>query len=142
VKSKLNLSTAKPEALEAIYIMKSSDEWDRFIRFMTRYGEENGLELNKLNQNWALGQWHREASALRETSASVGSLVPALANRSRRRLRQERFTNVVSRSVSDRRSIAASLGIGNNSFPSPFPLSRQVLQRGENTQRTASHFPL
>ncbi|MBW4610956.1 MAG: photosystem II reaction center protein Psb28 [Hassallia sp. WJT32-NPBG1] len=44
---KAKFINGKPEALEAIYIMKSSDEWDRFIRFMTRYGEENGLELNK-----------------------------------------------------------------------------------------------
>jgi len=44
---KAKFINGKPEALEAIYIMKSSQEWDRFIRFMTRYGEENGLELNK-----------------------------------------------------------------------------------------------
>lgn len=37
----------KPEALEAVYIMKSTEEWDRFMRFMQRYGEENGLELSK-----------------------------------------------------------------------------------------------
>lgn len=37
----------KPEALEAIHVMKSSEEWDRFMRFMDRYGEENGLEFNK-----------------------------------------------------------------------------------------------
>jgi photosystem II protein len=44
---KAKFINGKPEALEGIYIMKSSEEWDRFIRFMTRYGEENGLELNK-----------------------------------------------------------------------------------------------
>ncbi|ARV62754.1 photosystem II reaction center protein Psb28 [Nostocales cyanobacterium HT-58-2] len=37
----------KPEALEAVYVMKSSEEWDRFMRFMQRYAEENGLEFNK-----------------------------------------------------------------------------------------------
>jgi photosystem II protein len=37
----------KPEALEAVYLMKSKDEWDRFMRFMQRYAEENGLGFNK-----------------------------------------------------------------------------------------------
>jgi photosystem II 13kDa protein len=37
----------KPEALEALYVMKSVDEWDRFIRFMERYAEENELGFNK-----------------------------------------------------------------------------------------------
>ncbi|MDD1416833.1 photosystem II reaction center protein Psb28 [Dolichospermum sp. ST_con] len=37
----------KPESLEAIYVMKSNDEWDRFMRFMERYAENNGLELSK-----------------------------------------------------------------------------------------------
>ncbi|GAX42665.1 photosystem II protein PsbW, class I [Tolypothrix sp. NIES-4075] len=44
---KARFINGKPEALEAIHIMKSSEQWDRFIRFMQRYGEENGLELNK-----------------------------------------------------------------------------------------------
>ncbi len=37
----------KPEIIEAIYLMKSPDEWDRFMRFMERYAEENDLGLNK-----------------------------------------------------------------------------------------------
>jgi photosystem II protein len=37
----------KPEALEALYLMKSAAEWDRFMRFMERYAEENGLESKK-----------------------------------------------------------------------------------------------
>lgn len=37
----------KPDALEATYIMKSAADWDRFIRFMNRYAEENGLGFNK-----------------------------------------------------------------------------------------------
>ncbi|MDD1436564.1 photosystem II reaction center protein Psb28 [Dolichospermum sp. ST_sed10] len=37
----------KPESLEAIYVMKSNDEWDRFMRFMERYAQNNGLELSK-----------------------------------------------------------------------------------------------
>ncbi|MFQ4145026.1 photosystem II reaction center protein Psb28 [Chlorogloeopsis sp. ULAP02] len=37
----------KPEALEAVYVMKSPEEWERFMRFMQRYAEENGLGFNK-----------------------------------------------------------------------------------------------
>jgi photosystem II 13kDa protein len=37
----------KPAALEAYYEMGSAVEWDRFIRFMERYGEENGLGFQK-----------------------------------------------------------------------------------------------
>ena len=39
----------KPEAIESIYIMKSPEAWDRFIRFMERYGETNGLVFTKAN---------------------------------------------------------------------------------------------
>lgn len=34
-------------AIEAILIMKSEDEFERFVRFMKIYGEENGLGLDK-----------------------------------------------------------------------------------------------
>ena len=37
----------KPEALEVFHLMKSTAEWDRFMRFMERYAEEHGLEFNK-----------------------------------------------------------------------------------------------
>jgi len=37
----------KPTSIEAVYIMKSPDAWDRFMRFMERYGEENGLTFTK-----------------------------------------------------------------------------------------------
>ncbi|MDJ0795875.1 MAG: photosystem II reaction center protein Psb28 [Calothrix sp. MO_167.B12] len=37
----------KAEIIEAIYLMKSVDEWDRFMRFMDRYAGENGLGLSK-----------------------------------------------------------------------------------------------
>ena len=37
----------KPEAIESIYIMKSSEAWNRFMRFMKRYGETNGLVFTK-----------------------------------------------------------------------------------------------
>lgn len=34
-------------AIEAMLVMKSTEEWDRFIRFMNRYAEEHGLGLDK-----------------------------------------------------------------------------------------------
>ncbi len=34
-------------AIEAILIMKSTEEWERFIRFMDRYAEQHGLGLDK-----------------------------------------------------------------------------------------------
>lgn len=37
----------KPEALEAVHVMRSTEEWERFMRFMQRYAEENGLEFSK-----------------------------------------------------------------------------------------------
>jgi photosystem II protein len=37
----------KPEALEVIYVMNSTAEWERFMRFMNRYAEENGLGFSK-----------------------------------------------------------------------------------------------
>lgn len=37
----------RPEVVEAIYIMKTPEDWDRFIRFMKRYGEKNGLIFTK-----------------------------------------------------------------------------------------------
>ena len=39
----------KPEAIESIYIMKNPKTWDRFIRFMERYGETNGLVFTEAN---------------------------------------------------------------------------------------------
>ena len=37
----------KPEAIESIYIMKNPESWDRFIRFMERYSQTNGLVFTK-----------------------------------------------------------------------------------------------
>ena len=37
----------EPTALEATYIIKSSQDWDRFMRFMERYAEEHGLGFSK-----------------------------------------------------------------------------------------------
>ena len=37
----------KPEALEVLHLMKSAEEWDRFMRFMERYAQEHDLGFNK-----------------------------------------------------------------------------------------------
>lgn len=37
----------KPAALEVLYLIKSVDEWDRFMRFMERYAEAHDLGFNK-----------------------------------------------------------------------------------------------
>jgi len=40
-------TNGKPQAIEATHVMKSPDEWDRFMRFMERYSEANGLGFSK-----------------------------------------------------------------------------------------------
>ena len=37
----------KPDRIEAKYVMRSAFEWDRFMRFMERYAEDNELGFNK-----------------------------------------------------------------------------------------------
>lgn len=37
----------KPEAIEAVCLMRSTDEWDRFMRFMERYAQEHDLGFEK-----------------------------------------------------------------------------------------------
>jgi photosystem II protein len=44
---KARFVNGQPEAIEAIYLMRSREEWERFIRFMDRYAEENGLGFAK-----------------------------------------------------------------------------------------------
>ncbi|BAZ28986.1 photosystem II reaction center protein Psb28 [Cylindrospermum sp. NIES-4074] len=44
---KAKFVNGRPEALEAIHLMKTSQEWDRFMRFMERYAKDNGLGLSK-----------------------------------------------------------------------------------------------
>jgi photosystem II protein len=43
------LETRDINAIESIYIMKSPEAWDRFMRFMERYGQVNGLVFTKAN---------------------------------------------------------------------------------------------
>jgi len=38
----------KPESIEAVYVMRSPEDWDRFMRFMERYSESNGLVVSFL----------------------------------------------------------------------------------------------
>nr|YP_010185319.1 photosystem II protein W [Ishige okamurae]QVJ99663.1 photosystem II protein W [Ishige okamurae]WAM64101.1 Photosystem II reaction center protein W [Ishige okamurae] len=37
----------KPTTIQAIYIIKSAEAWDRFMRFMERYSEENDLTFTR-----------------------------------------------------------------------------------------------
>ena len=43
----VNFINGKPRVVESIYIMKNFQDWDRFMRFMERYGESNGLVFTK-----------------------------------------------------------------------------------------------
>lgn len=44
---KAKFINGRPEAIEATCIMRSAAEWDRFMRFMERYAEENDLGFTK-----------------------------------------------------------------------------------------------
>lgn len=44
---KAKFVNGKPEAIEATYVIKSVDQWDRFMRFMQRYAEQHGLGFTK-----------------------------------------------------------------------------------------------
>jgi len=37
----------RPAGIEALFVMKDPSEWERFMRFMNRYAEENGLGFTK-----------------------------------------------------------------------------------------------
>ncbi|AFY70946.1 Photosystem II reaction center Psb28 protein [Thalassoporum mexicanum PCC 7367] len=37
----------QPAGIEAIYRMDGEAEWERFLRFMNRYAEANGMDFNK-----------------------------------------------------------------------------------------------
>ncbi|KAL7489719.1 hypothetical protein ACHAW6_015404 [Cyclotella cf. meneghiniana] len=37
----------KPQSIESVLVMQSPEEWDRFMRFMDRYAEANGLGFTK-----------------------------------------------------------------------------------------------
>jgi photosystem II protein len=44
---KCKFINGKPEALEAVVVMNSPQEWDRFMRFMERFSQEKGLQFTK-----------------------------------------------------------------------------------------------
>lgn len=44
---KAKFVNGKPQAIEAKFNMRSQFEWDRFMRFMDRYAEDNGLGFEK-----------------------------------------------------------------------------------------------
>lgn len=44
---KCKFVNGEPTAIEAIYVIKNPQEWDRFMRFMERYAEQNGLGFTK-----------------------------------------------------------------------------------------------
>ena len=42
-----NFVNGKPRIVKGVVVMKSEQEWDRFMRFMERYGAANGLGFSK-----------------------------------------------------------------------------------------------
>nr|YP_009297843.1 photosystem II protein W [Kumanoa americana]AOM67577.1 photosystem II protein W [Kumanoa americana] len=40
----------QPKAIESVYIIKSPENWDRFMRFIDRYAKENNLSFTKANE--------------------------------------------------------------------------------------------
>nr|YP_009313393.1 Photosystem II protein W [Dichotomaria marginata]SCW21647.1 Photosystem II protein W [Dichotomaria marginata] len=40
----------KPQAIESVYIIKNPENWDRFMRFMERYANENSLSFTKAKE--------------------------------------------------------------------------------------------
>ena len=44
---KAKFINGQPAGLEALYIMKSAEEWERFMRFMERFSGANNLGFSK-----------------------------------------------------------------------------------------------
>ena len=40
-------TNGKPRIVKGVVVLKGTDEWDRFMRFMERYAESNGLGFSK-----------------------------------------------------------------------------------------------
>nr|YP_009315030.1 Photosystem II protein W [Scinaia undulata]SCW23485.1 Photosystem II protein W [Scinaia undulata] len=40
----------RPQAIECVYIIKNPENWDRFMRFMERYANENSLSFTKAEE--------------------------------------------------------------------------------------------
>mmetsp|Transcript_1413 Transcript_1413/g.3119 ORF Transcript_1413/g.3119 Transcript_1413/m.3119 type:complete len:152 (-) Transcript_1413:351-806(-) len=43
-------SNGKPQSIESTYVMTSPEQWDRFMRFMEKYGDANGLGFKAAGQ--------------------------------------------------------------------------------------------
>jgi len=48
---RVNYINGKPRKIEAVYIMKNRDAWDRFMRFVKKYSKVNGLTFTKADSN-------------------------------------------------------------------------------------------
>lgn len=44
---KARFVNGEPVGIEALYVMRSPQEWDRFMQFMKRYAEQKGLGFSK-----------------------------------------------------------------------------------------------
>lgn len=44
---KARFVNGQPKFLEGLYVMKTKEEWERFMRFMERYAEEHDLGFKK-----------------------------------------------------------------------------------------------
>lgn len=44
---KAKFINGQPAGLEALYLMRTPEEWERFMRFMERYSEAKGLGFSK-----------------------------------------------------------------------------------------------
>jgi photosystem II protein len=44
---KAKFINGQPDAIEAVYLIKSAAEWERFIRFMERFAEDHDLGFTK-----------------------------------------------------------------------------------------------
>ena len=44
---KARFVNGQPKFLEGLYVMKTKEEWERFMRFMKRYAEEHDLGFTK-----------------------------------------------------------------------------------------------
>ncbi|GGA17352.1 photosystem II reaction center protein Psb28 [Okeania sp. KiyG1] len=44
---KARFVNGQPKGLEGLHVMKSKEDWDRFMRFMERYAKDHGLEFSQ-----------------------------------------------------------------------------------------------
>ncbi|KAA6419408.1 MAG: photosystem II reaction center Psb28 [Trebouxia sp. A1-2] len=61
----------KPDRIEAKYIMRSAFEWDRFMRYMERYAEQQGLGFQKGHQRVCCHEEIKQAADMLEIVHAV-----------------------------------------------------------------------